>query len=55
MWTVVYLYEVSLPGWYVVDFYRVPIAGAYGTHAEAVEAIQTMAFRAARGWKPYED
>jgi len=28
------------------------IGGPYATHAEAVEAVETIAWRIAQGWKP---
>lgn len=40
-------------GWYVVTLPDWKLAsGPYATHDEAVQAIQTMAYRAAQGWAP---
>jgi hypothetical protein len=50
MWVIAYVLGES--GWCVVDGDDNVLFGPYTTHAEAVEAAQTAAWRISQGWKP---
>lgn len=54
IWLIAYLdSEPWVPrGWYVIDLKGNPQAGPYGSHADAVEALDSMAWRISQGWKP---
>jgi hypothetical protein len=58
MWAIAYLYDDPPRGWYVVDLARMAngypsvLAGPYGDHADALEALKTRVHRVAQGWKP---